>query len=86
MLEEPGHEVLDRKGHAAGLAGLGVGVAEGDPALLEALDARVGEGDAVDVTGEVEGGVVTVADLLDMGGPGAGPDGRVDLLVEAGTA
>jgi hypothetical protein len=86
VLEEPGHEVQDGQGHAAGLAGLGVGVAEGDPAMLEGPNPVVGEGDAVDVTGEIEGGVVTVADLLDMDGPGAGPDGRVDVLEEAGTA
>jgi len=51
VLEEAGDEVVNGKGDAAGLAGTGVGVAEGDPAVLEAFDAVVGQGHAVDVAG-----------------------------------
>ena len=86
VLEEAGDEVLDRERHAAGLVGSGVGVAESDPAVLEAFDAVVGEGDAVDVAREVEGGALAVADLLDVDNPRGVPVPEVGIgfLVETG--
>jgi len=87
VLEEAGDEVLDEESHAAALVGSGVGVAESDPAVLEAFDAVVGEGDAVDVAREVEGRALAVADLLDVGDPGCVlvPEVGIGFLFEAGT-
>jgi len=53
VLEEAGEEGLHRDGEAPGLMSAGVGVAEGDMAVGEALQALVGEGDAVDVAREI---------------------------------
>ena len=86
VLEETGDEVLNEERHAAGLVGSGVGVGEGDPAVLEAFDAVVGESDAVDVAREVEGRALAVADLLDVGDPGCVvvPEVGIGFLFEAG--
>ena len=54
VLEEAGDEDVHRERQAPGLARAGVGVAEGDAAVLKAFDAVVGEGDAVDVAGDVD--------------------------------
>ena len=64
VLEEAANEGVHRQRQAPGLPGARVGVAEGDMAMVEAFDAVVGEGDAVDVAGEIEGGVGASAHRL----------------------
>jgi len=87
VLEKAGYEVLDLEVDAAALVGSGVGVAESNPALLEAFDSVVGDGNAVDVAREVESRVLAVADLLDVDHPwfGFGPEVGIGFLFEAST-
>lgn len=80
VLEESSEEGLDGKRDTPGITGAGVRVAESDAVLLEVLDAVVGEGDAIDVTREVEQGVLTRADLLHVHGPRLLPHCGIDLL------
>jgi hypothetical protein len=68
MLEESGDELLDREGHPAGLLCPRVNVAEGDMLAVERFDALVGDGDAVDVSGEVLGGPLARAGMLQLDG------------------
>ena len=82
VLEEAGDEVVRRQRHAASVSGSGVGVAEGDAATGERFDALVGERDAVDVMREIERGVMSAADLLDVNGPRSVPDVGIDMLGE----
>lgn len=53
MLEEPAHKLVPGKGTGAPLRTLAVFVAECDCTLVDGLDASVGDGDAVDVAGEI---------------------------------
>jgi len=87
VLEKAGYEVLDLEVDAAALVGSGVGVAESNPALLEAFDSVVGDGNAVDVAREVESRVLAVADLLDVDHPWFvfGPEVGIGFLFEAST-
>lgn len=72
------------QGQATRLVGSGVDVAEGDAVVFEPFDALVGEGDAVHVAGEVGGGMIAVAGVLEMDGPGFAPEEGVEIVVEAG--
>ncbi len=53
VLEEAVQELKDGQGHFAGLAGIGVAIAEGDRLIVVMEDGRVGQGDTVDVAREV---------------------------------
>jgi len=80
VLEEAANEGVHRQRQAPGLPGARVGVAEGDMAMVEAFDAVVGEGDAVDVAGEIEGGVGAGADRLDVDRPAPLPYGGIAMI------
>jgi hypothetical protein len=82
VLEESGDEASRGERQAPGACAPRIGVAEGDLVVLEALDAMVGESDAVDVAGEIEGGLVAGADLVDVDVPGFRADLTRDLLKE----
>jgi hypothetical protein len=84
VLEEASEEGMVGQGQAAGLAAARVDVAEGDPLAVEALDALVGESDAVDVAREVLGGVVAVAGVLEVDGPGLAEEGGVEAVEQLG--
>jgi len=92
--EAPGQDVLQEAGdEAAGLqgavvdpAGAVVAVAEGDEAVLEALEAAVDQGDTIDVAGEVAEDGLTGAGVLEVDDPALAPDVRGNLVVEAGLA
>lgn len=56
-----------------------VRVAEGDAAVLEAFETLVGECHAIDIAREIERGMLTAADRLDVDGPGALPHDRIEL-------
>ena len=53
VLEKARDEGVDGKGETSGLVCARAGIAEGDAAVLEGFDAVVGEGDAMDIAGEV---------------------------------
>jgi hypothetical protein len=53
VLNKAVEEGADGEGEAPRLVGAGVGVADGDAVVRQALEALVGEGDAIDVAGEV---------------------------------
>ncbi len=58
VLEKTRDEGVDGKGETSSLVCARAGIAEGDAAILEGFDAVVGEGDAMDIAGEVLGGVL----------------------------
>jgi len=62
-----------------GLICAGIDVAEGDAVVFEGFDAVVGQSDAVDVAGEIFGGVLTVSCELSVDVPGLAEDRRIDL-------
>lgn len=80
VLEEARDEDVDREGQAAGWVSARVRVGEGDAAMREAFETLVGEGDAIDIAREIEGGVLAAPDGLDVDGPGTLPDGRSDRV------
>lgn len=53
VLEEAMQELKDGQSHFAGLAGIGLAIAEGDGSFIVMQDGRVGQGDTVDVACEV---------------------------------
>lgn len=53
VLEKARDEGVDWQGETSGLVCARAGIAEGDAAVLEGFDAVVGEGDAMDIAGEV---------------------------------
>ena len=59
-------------------------VAESNVVLVEAFDAVVGEYDAIDVARQIEQGLLTGTNLLHVHGRSLFPDGRIDLLMQAG--
>ena len=71
-------EGVNRQGETMGFAGARVDVAEGDPLAVEDFDAVVGQGDAMDVARQVLGGVVAVAGVLEVDGPGLAEDPRIE--------
>ena len=50
--------------------------AAGDAIVVEAHDALVGDGDTVDIAGEIGGDAYAVAGVLDMDDPWSGPGVR----------
>jgi hypothetical protein len=77
MLEKTCDEGLDGESEAPGLVCARADVAEGDTAVIEGFDAVVGEGDAMDIAGEVLGGVLAVASV-----PRFAEDCRLELTQE----
>ena len=62
VLQEAAHELLACKGTDAPAVGLAVLVAKGDRVLVEADDARIGDGNAKDVASQVsEDGLLAFA-------------------------
>ncbi len=87
VLEEASDEDLCRQALTPCLLGARVRVAEGDALVLKPLEPIVRKGHAVDVPREIERGLLTGADLLDVDRPGALPDSWINLLnlsIEAG--
>lgn len=82
VLEKARDEGMDGKGETSSLVCARAGIAEGDAAVLEGFDAVVGEGDAMDIAGEVLGGVLAVASVLEVDVPGCAEDRRIDLSQE----
>src|ERR1700750_3093997 len=75
VLEEATHELVAAEPAGAPLAALAVLVLDGDPVVVEADDAGIGERDAEDVAGEVvEHGLLTVAAGADVKDPRLVPD------------
>jgi hypothetical protein len=73
-----GEEGVNRQDEATGLTGARADVAEGDSFAVEGLEAVVGQGDAMDVARQVLGGVVAVAGMLEVDGPGLAEDPRIE--------
>ena len=69
VLEKACDEGLNGQGEMSGLVGARVDVAESDTALIGGFDAVVGEGDAMDIAGEVLGGVLAIARVLKVDVP-----------------
>jgi hypothetical protein len=82
VLEKARDEGVDGQGEMSCLVCARAGIAEGDAAVLEGFDAVVGEGDAMDIAGEVLGGVLAVASVLKVDVPGCAEDRRIDLSQE----
>jgi len=82
VLEKARDEGVDGKGEMPGLLCARAGIAKGDAAVLKGFDAVVGDGDAMDIAGEVLGGVLAVASVLEMDVPGFAEDRRIDLRQE----
>lgn len=59
VLEKARDEGVDGKGETSGLVCARAGIAEGDAAVLEGLDAVVGDGDTMDIARKVLGGVLS---------------------------
>jgi hypothetical protein len=78
VLAEAGEEGVNRQDEATGLTGARADVAEGDSFAVEGLEAVVGQGDAMDVARQVLGGVVAVAGMLEVDGPGLAEDPRIE--------
>ena len=85
VLEESRDERVHREGETSGLVRARVGVAEGDPALVESVQAVVGERDAVDVAREIERGLLAAADRLEVDRPGFLPHARIDRAAQSRT-
>jgi hypothetical protein len=86
VLKEAAHELLALEGADAPAVGLAVLVAERDGVLVEADDARVGNGNAKDITREIpEHGLFALAPRGDPDdperGPGAVRDDEVGALL-----
>jgi len=74
MLEESAHELVSSEGAGGPLLVLAVFVPERDGAVVHGEDAPVGDGDAVDVTGEVvEHGGLALSPRLAPGDPVSRP-------------
>ena len=84
VLQEAGDEVRHRQLAATDLVGAGVRVPQDHPAIVEALDAVLGDRHPVDVAGKVAGDAGAVAGVLHVDHPGRGPDLSGDLLGEPG--
>jgi hypothetical protein len=82
VLEKTRDEGVDGKGEMSDLVCARAGIAEGDSAVFEGFDAVVGEGDPMDIAGEVLGGVLAVASVLEVDVPGFAEDLRIDLPQE----
>jgi len=85
VLEEEGDEFLRWERPAPDRACAGVDVSEGDAVVLEALDAFVGEGDAVDVASQILGDGHAIASVLDLEGPATGEESPGDTVQETGS-
>lgn len=83
-MEEATEEDVRRKGLTPRLVRARVCVAEGDALVVKPLEPIVREGHAVDVPREIERGLLTGADRLDVDRPGALPDVRINRAIEAG--
>lgn len=82
--EEAVDEVEGREGGSGPGTGVAVFEAEGDLVIVDGKDTVIGEGDAVDVGGEVGEGVLAGADGFAVDDPGgtAGPDPGIDEMKE----
>lgn len=80
MLEEARDEAVGGQDEAFGLMGTGIDVAEGDAVVFEGFDAVVGQRDAMDVAGEILGGVLAAARELKVDVPGLVEERRIDLI------
>jgi hypothetical protein len=80
MLEETGDEFGGRDGAELDSVGAAVAVGEGDLAILEALQAAVGDGDAKEVAAEVGKDPIAAASVLAVNDPFLLPDYRWDLI------
>ena len=58
VLEKARDEGVDGKGEVPGLVCARAGIAEGDAAVIQGFDAVIGDGDTMDIAGEVLGGVL----------------------------
>ncbi len=75
VLEEPAHELLAAEATGAPAVGLAVAILDADGGVIEAGDARVGDGDAEDVTGEIiEHCLLAATPGGDVGDPALAPD------------
>ena len=79
VLEKARDEGVDGKSEMSGLVCARADIAEGDVAVLKGFDAVVGEGDPMDIAGEVLCGVLAVASVLEVDVPGFAEDRRIDL-------
>ena len=61
MLQEPRNELLGGEGAALELSRAAIAIAEGHLLWVDALQAGVGDGDTVDVSGDVEESLVSIA-------------------------
>ena len=84
VLEEAAYEFHGVQRRLAPAWGVDLAVAEGDLVVVIVDDAAVGEGDAEDVGGEIPERCAAVADGLGVDRPGLLPDGRIDLVEQAG--
>ena len=66
MLKETVQEFKDRQIHLVRLACIGVPITKRDRLIVVMKDARVGQSDTVDVTGEIFQGIAAVCDILDV--------------------
>src|SRR6516225_4947256 len=79
VLQEAAHELRAIEGADAPAVGLAVLVAERDGVLVERDDARIGDGDAKDVTREIsEDRLLSLAPGGNPDDPRSGPGGRGD--------
>ena len=84
VLEEAMQEALRREAHRARLGGLAIAIGEGDALGVVADDALGAEGGAIDIRRQVLQGRLAAAHRLDIGHPGASPDGLRNLGEERG--
>ena len=90
VLKKPVDKLLSGKRDAADLLGLVVAVAEMNDAIVERLQAAVGDGDSENVAGKIVEYFVSPAGVLRVNDPTNLPDGRwseskQSCLFEAGT-
>src|SRR4029077_18352448 len=82
VLKKAGDKGVNGKSEATGLVSAGTDVAKRDSAVIEGLDAVIGDRDAMDVAREVLGGVLAIASFLKVDIPGFAEDSRIDLVQE----
>ena len=84
VFENARDERVHRERQPSGLVRARVGVAEGDATVREGLNSMIGEGDVIDIAGEIARRVLPAPDLLDVHGPRARPHGGIERAKQLG--